>query len=67
MTTNARCNASLQQKGSDLIDDASALADEPRAHPMHADRVVVIDNGVVALNLRLDLPRPRERGAGEGR
>jgi len=30
-----------------------------------ADRVVVIDNGVIALNLRLDLPRPRERGAGE--
>jgi sulfonate transport system ATP-binding protein len=30
-----------------------------------ADRVVVIDNGVIALNLRLDLPRPRERGTGE--
>jgi sulfonate transport system ATP-binding protein len=30
-----------------------------------ADRVIVIDNGVIALNLRLDLPRPRERGAGE--
>lgn len=30
-----------------------------------ADRVVVIDNGVIALNLRPDLPRPRERGTGE--
>ena len=30
-----------------------------------ADRVVVIDNGVIALNLRLDLPRPRERGSNE--
>ena len=30
-----------------------------------ADRVVVIDNGLIALDLRLDLPRPRERGTGE--
>jgi sulfonate transport system ATP-binding protein len=30
-----------------------------------ADRVVVIDNGVIALNLRLDPPRPRERGSSD--
>jgi sulfonate transport system ATP-binding protein len=28
-----------------------------------ADRVVVIDNGVIALDVRIDLPRPRERGS----
>jgi sulfonate transport system ATP-binding protein len=30
-----------------------------------ADRVVMIENGDVALDLRIDLPRPRERGSAE--
>jgi hypothetical protein len=28
-------NAALQQKGTDLIDDASALTDQPLTHPVH--------------------------------
>jgi sulfonate transport system ATP-binding protein len=30
-----------------------------------ADRVLMIENGEIALDLRVDLPRPRERGAAE--
>ena len=30
-----------------------------------ADRVLMIENGAIALDLRVDLPRPRERGAAE--
>jgi sulfonate transport system ATP-binding protein len=30
-----------------------------------ADRVIVIENGVIALDIRVDLPRPRQRGSAE--
>jgi sulfonate transport system ATP-binding protein len=30
-----------------------------------ADRVLMIENGVIALDQRVDLPRPRERGSAE--
>ena len=30
-----------------------------------ADRVIVIDNGEIALDIRVDLPRPRRRGSAE--
>jgi sulfonate transport system ATP-binding protein len=37
------------------VDEAVALA----------DRVVLIEQGVISLNLRVDLPRPRDRGSAE--
>jgi sulfonate transport system ATP-binding protein len=30
-----------------------------------ADRVIVIEDGVIALDVRIDLPRPRQRGAAD--
>jgi len=30
-----------------------------------ADRVLMIEDGAIALDLRIDLPRPRERGSAE--
>jgi sulfonate transport system ATP-binding protein len=30
-----------------------------------ADRVLLIEDGEIALDLRIDLPRPRERGSAE--
>jgi sulfonate transport system ATP-binding protein len=30
-----------------------------------ADRVLIIDDGVISLDMRVDLPRPRERGSAE--
>jgi sulfonate transport system ATP-binding protein len=30
-----------------------------------ADRVIVIDQGEIALDIRIDLPRPRTRGSAE--
>jgi sulfonate transport system ATP-binding protein len=32
---------------------------------MLADRVIVIDRGEIARDIRVDLPRPRRRGAAE--
>jgi sulfonate transport system ATP-binding protein len=31
-----------------------------------ADRVLIIEDGEIALDLPIDLPRPRERGSGGG-
>src|SRR5262249_54038604 len=37
------CNAALEQKGADLIDDASALADQALAHAMQCLQVELVD------------------------
>ena len=38
----AHCNPALQQKGTDLIDDAGALADQPLAHPMQRLQIELV-------------------------
>jgi len=58
--TGSRCSATQSGKV-----DVNVVTHDVAEAVTLADRVLMIEGGEISLDLRVDLPRPRERGSAE--